>query len=217
MSRKEEIEEMKKKRFRYLCACYEESGADQYKVLRTYTMAGDRAFEHKLTDKIVRYLEQEELVEVSGRGDQICITHKGIREVEQALSKPDVPTEHFPAGFAIYAGHITHSQIQQASPGATQASFEERKYEQLEEVIQLLKDSIEQVVDELALEAQERSDLEAQIRTIEAQMSSPHPRARSISESLRSVRAIVEGAIGGAAGSLLAQTLLRKIANLLGG
>ena len=84
MSMKEDIEETKKKRFRFLSACYEESGADPYKVLRTYTIAGDRAFDHNLTDKIVRYLEEEGLVEVSGRGDKICITHKGIRAVEQA-------------------------------------------------------------------------------------------------------------------------------------
>ena len=209
MSRKEEIEEMKKKRFRFLCACYEESGADQYKVLPTYTIAGDRAFEHNLTDKIVRYLEQEELVEVSGRGDQICITHKGIREVEQALSKPDVPTEHFPAGFAIYAGHITHSQIQQASPGATQLVLGEDKGQELKELVESLKESI----DKLGLEREQQTDLLAQMQTIDAQMSCSRPSRTIIGESLRTARRILEEAAGGA----LAVGLIEAIKALLGG
>ena len=209
MSRKEEVEEIKKKRFRFLSACYEESGADPYKVLPTYTIAGDRSFEHNLADKIVRYLEQEELVEVSGRGHRICITHKGIREVEQALSKPDAPTEYFPAGCSIYARNIIHSQIQQASPGATQLELGEGKGQKLKELVESLKES----VDKLGLQQEQQTDLLAQIRTMDAQMSSSSPIPSIISESLRTTRRILEEAAGGA----LAVGFIETIKTLLAG
>jgi len=209
MSSKEQIEEMKKKRFRFLCALYEESGADQYKVLPTYTIAGDRAFEHNLTDKIVRYLEQEELVEVAGRGDRICITHKGIREVEQALSNPNAPTEHFPALSVVYVGQMIDSQIQQASPGATQILLREDKHDELAELVESLKDSI----DKLGLQHEQQIDLLAQIQTIDAQMSSSKPSRTIISESLRTTRRILEEAAGGA----LAVGFIETIKSLLAG
>lgn len=82
----DETSDLSKKRLGYLRALYEESQADEYKVLRTYEIAGNRAYERTLTDKIVRYLEREGLVELGSTGSQICITHAGIREVEQELA-----------------------------------------------------------------------------------------------------------------------------------
>jgi DNA-binding MarR family transcriptional regulator len=86
MSGMDETSDLSKKRLGYLRALYEESQADEYKVLRTYEIAGNRAYERTLTDKIVRYLEREGLVELGSTGSQICITHAGIREVEQELA-----------------------------------------------------------------------------------------------------------------------------------
>ena len=82
----DEISDLSKKRLSYLRALYEETQADEYKAVRTYEIAGNRAYEKTLTDKIVRYLEREGLVELGSTGSQICITHAGIREVEQGLA-----------------------------------------------------------------------------------------------------------------------------------
>ena len=86
MSGIDEISEIMEKRFRFLRALYEESEADEYKTLHTYPIAGVRGFETKLTDKIVRHLERDGFVESSATGGLICITHKGIREVERVAA-----------------------------------------------------------------------------------------------------------------------------------
>jgi len=85
----------------------------------------------------------------------------------------------------------------------------EDRYEELKEIIQSLKDSI----DQLGLEQQQKDDLEAEIQTIDAQMSSSKPKAAIITECLGSIRRIIEGA----AGSVLASSLLGKIGDFLGG
>ena len=140
----------------------------------------------------------------------IGISHKGIVEVEAALNNPDKPTHYFPPANIIHINQMTNSNIQQASPEATQVvTFEESKYEELIEVIISLKESI----DQLGLEPQQKSELQADIKTMETQTSSPNPKPTIITECLGSIKRILEGATG----SVLASGLLIKIIALSGG
>jgi len=167
-------------------------------------------FDRDLTANIGYYLKGERLIEFQALGGIIGISHWGVREVEESLSNPDRPTYHFPPVNIISIGQMIGSQIQQASPEATQViAIGENRFEELKEVIQSLKESI----DQLSLEAQQKSDLQAEIQTIEAQLSASKPKATIITECLGSIRRILEGA----AGSIFASKLLTKIVALLGG
>ena len=204
------IEEMKRKRFRFLHRLYELTGGDESKLFDMFQIGKELGFDMDLTNNIAQYLKGEGLIEVLALDGIIGILHWGVREVEEALSNPDTPTCHFPPVNIISIGQMVNSQIQQASPEATQVvTIDERRYEELKQVIQSLRESI----DKLGLEPLQKSDLQAEIQTIEVQMSSSKPKATIISECLGSIRRILEGA----GGSVLASILLSKIVALFGG
>lgn len=205
-----EIEEMKKKRFQFLYRLYKLTGGDVFKQFDMYQTGKELGFDKDLTDKIVQYLKEEGLIKFLAMGGIIGITHQGIREVEEALSKSDTPTEHFPLANIISIGQMINSQIQQASTESIQiASFNGDKGKKLMEFIQLLEES----KDKLDLEPQQKSDLQSEVQTIKAQMSSSKPKDKVITECLNSIKRILEGA----AANILTSRLLDKITTLLGG
>ena len=205
------IEDMKKKRFLFLNRLYELSGGSTTKVFDDppSQIGKELGFDKDLTWDIVFYLKKEDWVKLYGKA--ITISHHGVQEVERALSNPNEPSPSFPPVINIISvEQMKNSQILQASPGAKQVTtIDESKYEQLKEFLQSLKESIEQ----LELEPQQKSDLQAEIQTIDAQMSSSMPKNTIIMECLGSVRKILEGA----AGSAIASGLVFKFGALLGG
>lgn len=203
------IEETKKKRFQFLRRLYEETEGSKFNRVDSYQVGEKHGFDRDLTDKITQYLNDENLIKFVGLNTSLIeITHEGVREVEEALSNPDAPTTHFPP-LNIIIGPVINSPIQQGSPQATQeVIIGEDKCEELKGLLQSLKESI----DKLGLEAQAKSDLQADIQTIEAQMSSSKPKLTIITECVGSIRNILEGA----AGNVLASLLLNKINVLCG-
>jgi hypothetical protein len=51
----------------------------------------------------------------------VRLTHEGIREVEEIRTRPDQATQHFLALNVLNIGSMVDSQINQASPSASQA------------------------------------------------------------------------------------------------
>ena len=213
MNAKEELEERKKKRFQFLNKLWELTDKDESGLIRIDRIGKELGFDDDLTIKIAQYLSGEGLIVVQPihlghrMNDLIGISHAGIVEVEAALDNPDRPTHYFPPANIILINQMTNSNIQQASPEAKQVvTFDESKYEELKEVILSLKESI----DQLGLEPQQKSELQAEIQTMEAQTSSPNPKAAILAICLGSIKRILEGAIG----SVLASGLLSKIVAL---
>lgn len=201
------IEEMKNKRFLFLHRLYEMTEGDRFKGFGMYEIGQKLCFEKDLTDKIVRYLIDKKLIESTLDG-VLRITHDGICEVEEALPKPDEPPVHFPPP-NIIIGPVINSPIQQGSPQATQeVIIGKDKCKELEELLQSLKESI----DKLGLEAQAKSNLQTNIQTIEAQMSSSTPKTKIITECIGSIRRILEGV----AGNVLAVRLIETLNGLFG-
>lgn len=213
MNDSDRINELKKKRFQFLHSLYKRSGGgwstgpDTREFFSGYEIGESLSFHEQLTENVIRYLEDEGLIKsVSAQGD-ISITHQGILEIEEVLSNPSEPTEHFLPFNIILGSTIINSQIQQGSPGATQMvviSVEEKQ--QLEEIIKSLKEQ----TTEFGLDEENKVDLETQIKTIETQISSPKPRKPIIIESLKAI-------LASAAGSLLASGLLQQITAWIGG
>ncbi len=209
------IKEMKTKRFQFLHKLYELTGGDESELFSMFEIGEELGFDRDLTVKIEQYLCREGLIS-QGRGGlgtrdrDVGISHRGVKKIEEALDNPDRPTHYFPAAINITSiGTMIGSQLQIDSPGATQvATFNENGYEGLKEVIQSLKESI----DQLDIDPQQKSELQADIQTIDAQIYSPKPKATIITECLGSIKRILEGAAGGA----LASGLIIKIAALSG-
>lgn len=207
----EDLKEKKEKRWLFLNKLYELSGGSTHKWPDVDTICEELGFDMELSRDIVTYLRDEGLIEVKcDRPTLIAISHEGIVEVEEFLSNPDRPTQHFLPVNIINVNQMTNSNIQQASPEAKQVvTFDESKYEELKEVIRSLKESI----DQLGLEPQQKPEFQADIQMIEAQMASSKPKATIITERLGSIGRILEGATS----SVLASSLLSEIVAIGGG
>jgi hypothetical protein len=206
------IEEMKNKCFQFLHRLYESTDGDESEWRGLYEIGEELDFDDRDLVKIEQYLRGEGLIDHSpgfGGAMDIKISHKGVLAVWGDLPNPDRPADHSPSQNIIVIDQMINSQIQQGSPEATQvATFNENRYEELKEVIQSLKESI----DQFGIDQQQKSKLQTDIQMIEAQISSSKPKATIITNCLGSIKRILEGA----AGSAIASGLLIKIVALLG-
>ena len=103
-------------------------------------------------------------------------------------------------------GSMTHSQLQQHSSG-TQVINSGLDLAALAQVVSTMRE----VLPKLALDSAVKGEYLAELGTLESQSKSPKPKASILSESLKSVRTILEGA----AGNYLAGDLLQKITKVL--
>jgi hypothetical protein len=111
-----------------------------------------------------------------------------------------------PPNQTIHVETMTGSVIQQGTSGSNATvNFQ----------IADVKGIVEQVkaaIDELPLSKSAKDELDAEVRTIEPQFSSPNPKRIVIVQCLSSMRAILEGV----AGSLVATGIVREITKLIG-
>lgn len=113
-----------------------------------------------------------------------------------------------PYHIETYIEQMSHSQIQQNTQHSTQTlNIQTLDLNSVSQLIQSLKGS----VDKLGLDEGRASELNADIITVESQLSSPKPKTTIIKESLRSIRTILEEA----AGSSLGAGIIHEIARLL--
>lgn len=107
-----------------------------------------------------------------------------------------------------YNAPVTHSQIQQGSPNATQkmsvSGFDENA---VANFIQLLRKH------ESDLQLSSPSQLESEIQRVESEIANSNPNEHILRESLQTIRNLIEGC----ASSLIASGLLHEIGKLLGG
>jgi len=104
-------------------------------------------------------------------------------------------------------GSMSNSQLQQDSPNANQTLTINTDLGEVQKFIGNLKGQYAQ----LALNASEKEELQAEIATLEHQLKSPNPKQIIVKESLKSVRAILEGI----AGSMIASGLLSQLVVLV--
>ena len=94
-------------------------------------------------------------------------------------------------------GSMQNSMLQQDSPAASQVQTGEFSIEAVRNFIQVAQ----QALPDLGLPEAKRGELTAELLTLSAQIASPAPKLSIVKECLRSSRAILEGAAGGALGS----------------
>lgn len=109
---------------------------------------------------------------------------------------------------ANFYGPVQGSQIQQDTVGSIQiSSGQQLDIKALREFLGALKKQI----DSIGLTPEGKRELNAEIKTAEAQADSPRPRQPAIRETLTSIKRILEGAGGG-----IVTQLLTELAKLLG-
>lgn len=107
---------------------------------------------------------------------------------------------------------MSHSQLQQGTAGSTQVFLAPPL--DLKAVAALVRE-LRDALPGAGLPPDTRAEVEADLTTVEAQTRSPKPRLPIIKEALRSARAVLEGAVGGAAGTAL-PALIDRLTALLG-
>ena len=137
--------------------------------------------------------------------DRDRIIDELLKRDEALRSRKKEPT---PAN-VINVGNMHGSSIQQGSQGATSLIDYKSKGADLRNLLEQVKDA----VDDLRLSEAARTQLQADVRTVEAQLESPNPKPSIMMESLHSLKTIMENA----AGSVIASALLPKILKMLGG
>lgn len=116
------IEEKKQQRFNVLHTIYKKSGGrSMYEQYWFEELILDLDVDKETARAILDYLMDEGLLYKDYNQFSAMLTHEGLLEVEQALSKPESPTEHFPAhsvNYIINVGTMVGSGIQAGSAGA---------------------------------------------------------------------------------------------------
>ena len=205
-----DIQGLREKRFQFIHRLYEISGGDEYYEVNKCDIGKELNFSKEEIDTITQYLLGEGLIRYTQFGGFIAITHEGVIEVEKALSEPDQPSHYFPPVNIINIQHMEGSQIQQGTiESIQQGTFEIANQKQLLEFIELLKDKLP----ELEISVDDKSEVEADVATIEAQIKSNRPKSGIIKQSLLSIKRVLEGA----SGAVIATGLLKYLLPLLSG
>tara|TARA_R110000751_G_scaffold30291_3_gene77624 strand:- start:1280 stop:1933 length:654 start_codon:yes stop_codon:yes gene_type:complete len=203
------LKEKQRLRIAYLNKVYELSSADTDSFVNGAEAAAQIGMENGQEDEIrtiANYLEGEGLLKVATRvmggfPANVRITHTGIKEIEGAISRPDQPTEHFMPINILNVETMIGSNIQQGTIGSSQ------NIELSADFITELKSFVAELKDQqshLDLAEEEGAEFNSEVATIEAQMVSPKPKRAILKECLGSLKRILEGAAGGAAGATLA-------------
>ena len=188
-------------RFRYLNLLYERTGGQRLKFLDMWDLGGELGIGRDDTHVLVDYLVGENLAEHRGIGGIIGITHYGIVEVERALTEPETPTKYFPPVINVLNIHsVVGSQIQQGTHGSTQTQTVTTNDT---EAIRALVSSFREKLSELPLDQADKSDAEAELQTLEAQLRSSKPKTAIIRESLKTLRNLLEGVASNALAAVL--------------
>ncbi len=109
-----------------------------------------------------------------------------------------------------FYGPVSQSQISQGGTQVTQSlTATAVDWELLKPFLQ----SLQELLNTLSLPEPAKSELRAEVATLQAQLGSPHPKAAIVHEAGRSIRNILEGMTG----SLIAAKLLEQLARALGG
>jgi hypothetical protein len=202
-----EVQDIQRKRFDYLKRLYDKTEGNERADVMYLELGAELGLTRPEIDKIFEYLMGEGLIVVVLLAGSIGITHKGIVEVETALSKPNEPTTYYPPVNIIHIEKMIGSQIQQGTQQSSQNMGYSKK--DLEAILRIIRELKEQLID-LKLSSAKKAEVYSEIVAIESQAKSPHPKHTIIKAALASILNILEEVAGSAIGALLSQ----KIATL---
>lgn len=184
------ITEKGRHRFEYMQLLYEATNGATTADVNMWELGDRLGWDRPEIDDTVHYLEAEGLLTFVLLGGGIAITHYGVREVEQALTSPEAPTEHFPPVFNIInVQSMQSSQIQQGTSASSQhliLTDPDQKAEIAGYVAELRG-----ILDQLQLDQDDRLEIDAELGTVDSQLGSPRSKAGLIRASLARIGALL--------------------------
>lgn len=203
------LEQKKKNRFLFLNCLYETSNGDTRAMFNMWEVGKELNFERDETSQIVEYLRGENLIESVALGGGISLTHWGVKEVEEVLENPSKPTEHFLPLNIINIGTMNNSTLQQGTTNSTiNFTYNAQTAVDIEQIVSQLNE----IKDSLNLSNELQSELISELQTIEIQKKSSNPKSIIITESLKSIRTILESV----AGNAMTPVIIDQISKLIG-
>ncbi len=202
------IEKLREMRFQFLNLLYDKTGGDKFKRVLMWDLGSELGCERDITQSISQYLEDQNLIKPVTLAGGIAITHDGVKEVEDAISHPEEPTNYSPPVNIINIQSMEGSQIQQGTISSNQTgTFNLTNGIEINKFIKFLNEKLP----DLVLNNDDESEIKSDITTLESQIDSSRPKSGIIKESLSSIQRILEGA----SGTVVAQQLLPYIPALL--
>jgi hypothetical protein len=198
------VQEMQRKRFQFLQKLFDQTEGNELDSANLWQLGDELGFTYSETTGICNYLRVEGLIKNITHDGLIAITHRGIKEVETALSKPEESTTHFPALNYIHVEHMIGSQIQQGANQSSQVLTYNTK--DIEAILKFVAD-LKSQLPELKLDSETEAEVDSDISTIESQVKSPRPKFTVIKECLLSIRTVLEGIAGNAIAAILLQQI----------
>jgi hypothetical protein len=125
------------------------------------------------------------------------ITAQGVDAVESLGQVADAAPAV--ANVVQVTGDIHGFALQQASPGASLQQVVQVMGSDDIEAVKLLTDAYRQLMENTDAEAELVAEAEAELKTLDAQVGSPKPKRAVVTESLRTLRSLVENFAAGAA------------------
>lgn len=210
----EEIKKQQGRRFQFLKHLHDETqnfyateatSPNQIPFFSPDDLGNELGFTSIETEQIVRYLSNEGLINrVTAKS--ITIAHPGIIELEDALTKPDQPTEHFPPNvvqYIISAQQIINSPIQQGTVDSAIIALPSSISGDIQEFIETLKN----ILPDLPISSEDKAEATAEIATIESQLQSPRPKRNIIRTSLETVKRVLQDVPTNVAANIIAANL----------
>ncbi len=81
------VEQKKALRHRYLKRLYELSDGNELRLVACVEIGRALGWDDETSDKVTAYLKNEGLIDFPSVG-RVCLTHKGVKWIEQAMSQP---------------------------------------------------------------------------------------------------------------------------------
>jgi len=154
----------------------------------------------------------EYLHEVLVDGEQV--PRRVVRCDMQSIPELDTGLPPQPSHVINVGGGLYGSSIQQ---GTHNSNATISYYKADSNLVRNALSEIRSAADKLELQPDEKTELIADITTVETQMDSPNPKPAIVTECLHSIRTILEHAAGAALGHGIATGLIAQLTRLLGG
>ncbi len=156
----------------------------------------------KVKNLVLKWTLDLEDAGITGKG-------RGFTDQEKESAKTISITNHIYHGECQAIGlSMENSQIMQASRGVTQ-TFVQKTFDY--DTVAQLAEEIKQEINNLGLTLDKKSEAEAELETLRAQIKSPKPKNLIINETLHTLRTILEGATAG-----VASGIVLKISGVIG-
>jgi hypothetical protein len=199
------ITEANRKRLQFLRHLYEVTGGNEYAIVNDQELGNELGFTGDETDKVVRYLEGEHLIETVTFGGNISITHWGIVEIEKALSEPDQPTQYFPPVNVIIGGeqmtvfdqrgqHVTY---QYNAAGDINFGAVQNRMDVVAE-LEKLKAEFDRAAEAGIIDEDTVIDAKYQLNKAASQAKRPKPDKKTVLQHLEEAKALISGVVGAA-------------------